>query len=381
MTDPHDNMRVSAPRGTELSAKSWLTEAPLRMLMNNLDPDVAERPGELVVYGGIGRAARDWQAFDRIVATLRRLEGDETLLVQSGKPVGVFRTHEDAPRVLIANSNLVPHWATWDCFNELDRKGLMMYGQMTAGSWIYIGSQGIVQGTYETFVEMGRRHYGGDLTGKMDSHRRPRRHGRRAAARRGDGGRLVPRDRVPPLGDRFPAAHRLCRRRGEGPRRRARDHREVDERAQGRCRSRCSAMPRKSCPSFCAAASGPTSSPTRLPRMIPSTATCPRGGPLRSGRSAARAIPRASSAPPRRRWASMCGRCSPTHMPGFRPSTTATTSGRWRSRRASATRSTSRASCRPISGRCSAGASARSAGRRCRAIRRTFSGPTPRSRS
>jgi urocanate hydratase len=162
-----DNMRIiRSPRGTELTAKSWLTEAPMRMLMNNLDPDVAERPGELVVYGGIGRAARDWQAFDRIVATLRRLEGDETLLVQSGKPVGVFRTHEDAPRVLIANSNLVPHWATWDCFNELDRKGLMMYGQMTAGSWIYIGSQGIVQGTYETFVEMGRRHYGSDLKGK-----------------------------------------------------------------------------------------------------------------------------------------------------------------------------------------------------------------------
>ena len=155
-----DNMRVvRAPRGPERTAKSWLTEAPLRMLMNNLDPDVAERPGELVVYGGIGRAARDWQAFDRIVATLRRLEDDETLLVQSGKPVGVFRTHVDAPRVLIANSNLVPHWATWDHFRELDRKGLMMYGQMTAGSWIYIGSQGIVQGTYETFVEMGRQHY------------------------------------------------------------------------------------------------------------------------------------------------------------------------------------------------------------------------------
>ena len=136
------------------------------MLMNNLDPDVAERPGELVVYGGIGRAARDWQAFDAIVATLRRLGPDETLLVQSGKPVGVFRTHADAPRVLIANSNLVPHWATWDHFHELDRKGLMMYGQMTAGSWIYIGSQGIVQGTYETFVEMGRQHYGGDLSGK-----------------------------------------------------------------------------------------------------------------------------------------------------------------------------------------------------------------------
>jgi urocanate hydratase len=162
-----DNSRtIRAPRGSAISAKSWLTEAPLRMLMNNLDPDVAERPGELVVYGGIGRAARDWESFDRIVAALRRLESDQTLLVQSGKPVGIFRTHADAPRVLIANSNLVPHWATWDHFHELDRKGLMMYGQMTAGSWIYIGSQGIVQGTYETFVEVGRRHYRGDLAGK-----------------------------------------------------------------------------------------------------------------------------------------------------------------------------------------------------------------------
>ena len=157
---------VQAPQGTELSAKSWLTEAPLRMLMNNLDPRVAEAPEELVVYGGIGRAARDWESYDRIVETLKRLEEDETLLVQSGKPVGVFPTHKDAPRVLLANSNLVPHWATWDHFNELDRKGLMMYGQMTAGSWIYIGTQGIVQGTYETFVEMGRQHYSGDLSGK-----------------------------------------------------------------------------------------------------------------------------------------------------------------------------------------------------------------------
>ena len=162
-----DNSRsIKAPRGPEISAKSWLTEAPLRMLMNNLDAEVAEKPGELVVYGGIGRAARDWQSFDRIVAALRELEADQTLLVQSGKPVGVFRTHKDAPRVLIANSNLVPHWANWDHFHELDRKGLMMYGQMTAGSWIYIGAQGIVQGTYETFVEMGRRHYGGDLSGR-----------------------------------------------------------------------------------------------------------------------------------------------------------------------------------------------------------------------
>jgi urocanate hydratase len=162
-----DNSRlIRAPRGAEISAKSWLTEAPMRMLMNNLDPDVAEKPGELVVYGGIGRAARDWNAFDQIVVTLKRLENDQTLLVQSGKPVGVFRTHADAPRVLLANSNLVPHWATWDHFHALDRKGLMMYGQMTAGSWIYIGSQGIVQGTYETFVEVGRRHYGGDLAGR-----------------------------------------------------------------------------------------------------------------------------------------------------------------------------------------------------------------------
>jgi urocanate hydratase len=162
-----DNARViHAPHGNVLSAKSWATEAPLRMLMNNLDPMVAERPEELVVYGGIGRAARDWNSYDRIVETLRRLEQDQTLLIQSGKPVGVFRTHENAPRVLLANSNLVPHWATWQHFHELDRKGLMMYGQMTAGSWIYIGTQGIVQGTYETFVEMGRQHYHNDLSGK-----------------------------------------------------------------------------------------------------------------------------------------------------------------------------------------------------------------------
>ncbi len=162
-----DNTRVIRPAtGPELTAKSWLTEAPLRMLMNNLHPDVAERPEELVVYGGIGRAARDWESYDKIVETLRRLEDDQTLLVQSGKPVGVFRTHPDAPRVLIANSNLVPRWANWEHFNELDKRGLAMYGQMTAGSWIYIGAQGIVQGTYETFVEMGRQHYAGDLSGK-----------------------------------------------------------------------------------------------------------------------------------------------------------------------------------------------------------------------
>ncbi|MFT8782960.1 urocanate hydratase [Acetobacter syzygii] len=157
---------IRSPTGPEKSAKSWQTEAALRMLMNNLDPEVAERPSELVVYGGIGRAARNWECYDQIVRSLKALEDDQTLLVQSGKPVGVFRTHTDAPRVLIANSNIVPHWANWDKFNELDRMGLMMYGQMTAGSWIYIGSQGIVQGTYETFVEMGRQYYGGNLKGR-----------------------------------------------------------------------------------------------------------------------------------------------------------------------------------------------------------------------
>ena len=167
MTNPRHNTRdIFPPTGTEITAKSWLTEAAMRMLMNNLHPDVAENPHELVVYGGIGRAARTWADFDKIVEALKNLEDDETLLVQSGKPVSVIRTFPDAPRVLIANSNLVPHWATWDHFNELDKKGLMMYGQMTAGSWIYIGTQGIVQGTYETFAEAGRQHYGGDLTGK-----------------------------------------------------------------------------------------------------------------------------------------------------------------------------------------------------------------------
>lgn len=170
MTDKnlrHDPSRViRAPKGTELTCKSWLTEAAMRMLMNNLDPDVAERPEDLVVYGGIGRAARDWECFDKIVEVLQRLENDESLLVQSGKPVGVFKTHADAPRVLIANSNLVPHWANWEHFNELDKKGLAMYGQMTAGSWIYIGSQGIVQGTYETFGAVARKHFGGEAKGK-----------------------------------------------------------------------------------------------------------------------------------------------------------------------------------------------------------------------
>jgi len=166
MTPPSTRAPLRAPRGSQLSCRSWLTEAPLRMLMNNLDPEVAERPSELVVYGGIGKAARNWQCYEQIVAALRTLGDDESLLIQSGKPVGVFRTHPDAPRVLIANSNLVARWADWEHFNALDKRGLMMFGQMTAGSWIYIGSQGIVQGTYETFAEMGRQHYGGNLAGR-----------------------------------------------------------------------------------------------------------------------------------------------------------------------------------------------------------------------
>src|SRR3990170_6233253 len=166
-TTLHEPRTIRAPRGTELSCASWQTEAALRMLMNNLDPEVAERPDQLIVYGGIGKAARNWECYDAIVATLKRLKNDETLLVQSGKPVGVFRTHENAPRVLIANSNLVPHWATWDEFRRLDALGLTMYGQMTAGSWIYIGTQGILQGTYECFASVAKKHFGDSLRGKL----------------------------------------------------------------------------------------------------------------------------------------------------------------------------------------------------------------------
>src|SRR3990167_587081 len=163
----HDITRlIRAPLGTQLTAKNWLTEAALRMLKNNLDPDVAEMPSDLIVYGGMGRAARNWPCYDKIIESLTHLNDDETLLIQSGKPVGILKTHVDAPRVLIANSNLVPHWATWDHFNELDKKGLMMFGQMTAGSWIYIGTQGIIQGTYETFCEAAKKHYEGNLKGK-----------------------------------------------------------------------------------------------------------------------------------------------------------------------------------------------------------------------
>ena len=265
----------------------------MRMLMNNLHPDVAENPHELVVYGGIGRAARTWEDFDRIVATLKTLGDDETLLVQSGKPVGVFRTHPDAPRVLIANSNLVPHWATWDHFNELDRKGLMMYGQMTAGSWIYIGSQGIVQGTYETFAEAGRKHYGGVAEGQVDPDRRPRRHGRRAAAGGGLRRRLLPRGRVQPELDRLPPAHPLPRREGRDPRRGAGDDRALDGGRRGEVggppRQRRRRLPRAGAPRRPAR----TSSPTRPAPTTRSTATCRRAGRMAEWRARRESDPKA----------------------------------------------------------------------------------------
>ena len=253
----HADRVIRAPRGNERTAKSWLTEAALRMIQNNLDPEVAENPKELVVYGGIGRAARNWECFDAIVEALRELGDDESLLIQSGKPVGVFKTHPDAPRVLIANSNLVPKWATWEHFNELDRKGLMMYGQMTAGSWIYIGSQGIVQGTYETFAEAGRQHYGGQLADQWIL----------TAGLGGMGG-------AQPLAATMAGASMLaveCQQSRIEMRlatryldRQAKDLDEalaiIATRAprSARCRSGSSAMPRKSCPSSCGAACGPT---------------------------------------------------------------------------------------------------------------------------
>ena len=208
-----DLSAIRAPRGTQLNARSWQTEAPLRMLLNNLDPEVAERPEELVVYGGSGRAARSHEALKAIVRTLLRLRDDETLLVQSGKPVGVFRTHEGAPRVLIANSLLVPRWANWDEFRRLEAEGLTMFGQMTAGSWIYIGTQGILQGTYQTFAAAGEKHFGSaDLVRADDPDRRSRRHGRRAAARRDDGRRSDPLRRGRPVADPAPARDALSRR-------------------------------------------------------------------------------------------------------------------------------------------------------------------------
>ena len=267
---------VRAPRGSELSAKSWQTEAPLRMLMNNLDPEVAERPDDLVVYGGRGKAARNWACFEKIVEVLRRLGDDETLLVQSGKPVGVFRTHADAPRVLIANSNIVAHWATLENCNELDRKGLTMYGQMTAGSWIYIGSQGIVQGTYETFAELGRKQYGGELAGKWIL----------TAGLGGMGG-------AQPLAATMAGASCVssATRRGsnDASRRaistgapiRSRKHSNSSRhraKREPRYRSASSATPRRSCRSCCDGTSSPMRLPIKRARTIRSTDICRQVG-------------------------------------------------------------------------------------------------------
>ncbi len=297
---------IRAPRGTELTCKGWLQEAALRMLMNNLDPEVAEDPANLVVYGGTGRAARSWEAFHAIVATLRRLENDETLLVQSGKPVGVFRTHEMAPRVLIANSLLVPDWADWETFRRLEAEGLTMYGQMTAGSWIYIGTQGILQGTFETFAAVAREKFDGSLRGRVVLTAGLRRHGRRAAARRVDAGRRLPRrrrrrrtassaasSRATSISSR-PTSTPPCAR----PRRRARP-------ATG-ARSASSARPARSSAPCSSAASCPTSSPTRRARTIRSAATCRTGSRSTTPPSCARATRSATSSSRAPRWRAHC---------------------------------------------------------------------------
>jgi urocanate hydratase len=358
-----DNARtIRAARGAALSAKSWLTEAPMRMLMNNLDPEVAERPSELVVSGGIGRAARDWNAFDQIVATLKRLEGDETLLVQSGKPVGVFHTHADAPRVLIANSNLVPHWATWEHFNALDRKGLMMYGQMTAGSWIYIGSQGIVQGTYETFVELGRQHYGGDLSGRWLL----------TAGLGGMGG-------AQPLAATMAGMSCLaveCQPSRIEMRLRT-GYLDVQAATIDEALARLDAARNDGKPvSIGLLGNAADVYPELLRRGVrpdavtdqtsahdPINGYLPRGWTLAQWEERRERDPNAVDKAARASIAVHVRAMLDFHRAGV------------------PTRSTSPASCPPISDRCSAGASGRSAGPRCRAIPRTSTGPTPGSRN
>ena len=325
--DRRDNSRhIRARRGSEIKAKSWTTEAAVRMLMNNLDDEVAEDPQSLVVYGGIGRAARNWECFDKIVETLERLEEDQTLLVQSGKPVGVFRTHKDAPRVLIANSNLVPKWANWEVFNELDRKGLMMYGQMTAGSWIYIGTQGIVQGTYETFAEMGRQHYGGDLKGKWIL----------TAGLGGMGG-------AQPLAAVMAGAHCIAIEVQESRIEKRLETRYLDRRAtsidealeiirtatEPTSASACSAMRPKSCPKCLTRGIRPDALTDQTSAHDPANGYCPAGWSvakwqeMRERDPAAVAAGRAQS-----RWRATSRRCSPSRKWASRPSIMATTSAR-----------------------------------------------------
>ena len=321
---------IRAPRGTQLSCKSWLTEAAYRMIQNNLDAEVAENPTELVVYGGIGRAARDWECYDAILESLRDLGDDETLLVQSGKPVGVFPTHADAPRVLLANSNLVPHWATWEHFNELDRKGLMMYGQMTAGSWIYIGSAGHRPGHLRDVRRDGPPALRRRPQRQVDPHRRPRRHGRRAAAGRDAGRRVQPQHRMPAEEHRHAPAHALRRRAGQRPRRRARAHREVLRRRRGEVDR--AARQRRRDPAR-----------TRAPRRAPGRGHRPDQRARSGARLPADRLERRAVAAPNRsatrstcatRRRSRCActsrRCLRSRTWASRCSTTATTSARWR---------------------------------------------------
>ena len=368
---------VRAARGTTLTARSWQTEAPLRMLQNNLDPEVAERPDDLVVYGGTGRAARDWRSYDAIVRTLTTLEDDETLLVQSGRPVGVMRTHEWAPRVLIANSNLVGDWATWPKFRELERQGLTMYGQMTAGSWIYIGTQGILQGTYETFAAVAAKRFNGTLAGTLTV----------TGGCGGMGG-------AQPLAVTLNGGVCLVVDVDETRLRRRVEHRYLDEVATdlddaiARCEK---AKADRRALSVGLVGNCATVLPELLRRGVAvdvvtdqTSAHDPLQLPARGRRPGAtgtttpRPSPRSSPTGRGSRWPSTSRRWSASWTPAPRSSTTATRSATRPARVASTGRSPSRASCRPTSGRCSARARARSAGRRCPATRRTSRPPTRR---
>ena len=329
---------VKAPTGAQITCKNWLIEAAYRMIQNNLDPEVAENPDALVVYGGIGKAARNWDCFEQILRSLRELNEDESLLIQSGKPVGVFRTHVDAPRVLLANSNLVPKWGTWEHFHELDRKGLMMYGQMTAGSWIYIGSQGIVQGTYETFVEAGRQHFGGSLEGRWILTRGLGRHGRRTAAggelrRRLLADRRVPADRASTSGCARSTStnrHAISTTRWRASQRYTREGKAVSIGLLGNAADVLPELVKR------AKAGGPkpdlVTDQTSAHDLV--NGYLPPGWTRRAleGRAGRRRRSTRRCATRRRRAARRtCARCSSSRRWASRPSTTATTSARWRS--------------------------------------------------
>ena len=367
---------VSAPRGATITCKGWPQEAALRMLMNNLDPEVAERPDDLVVYGGSGRAARSWPAFDAIVATLLRLEHDETLVVQSGKPVAVFRTHPWAPRVLIANALLVPAWATWAHFRDLEDRGLTMYGQMTAGSWIYIGTQGILQGTYETLAELARRHFGGTLSGRLVvTAGLGGMGGAQPLAVTMNGGVALVVE-VDPSANRAAAGDALRRRADRGPRRGARARRRLAaggrrpiHRARGQRRRR----PARARATRRDAGRRDRSDvgARRAQRICPQRHDAPR-----SRGAAPREPRRVHASAPWRRWPTTSERCSGSSATARSSSTTATTSARRPSRAASPRRSTSRASCPSTFARSSARARDRFAGRRSRAILPTSRRPT-----